>query len=334
MERFPLDPIRETVLIKKKAQTSSKYGCPPEQRPTEILLHYGIVNIDKPRGPTSHQVSAYVQQIIGGDKSGHSGTLDPKVTGVLPVALGEATKVVQSLLLAGKEYVALMHIHKLIPQDKIETGVKQFVGKITQMPPQKSAVKRQWRQRTIYYLKILEIAEQDVLFIVGCQAGTYIRKLIHDIGIALGCGAHMAELRRTRVATFDESLLCTLHDLRDAYWFYRHEQHEKYIRSLILPVEKGVEHLHKIWVLDTTVDSLCHGAVLTIPGIAQLHLGIEKELPIAVMTLKQELVATGIAQLSSKEIMNQEKGIAVILNRVFMKPGTYPKMMRSKVEQK
>ena len=328
MEQFPLDPVREAVLIKKKAQTSPKYGCLPEERSTETLLLYGIVNIDKPRGPTSHQVSAYVQQILGGDKSGHSGTLDPKVTGVLPVALGEATKIVQSLLLAGKEYIALMHLHKSLPAEKIGAGVMQFVGKITQLPPQKSAVKRQWRQRTIYYLKILEIAEQDVLFIVGCQAGTYIRKLIHDMGIALGCGAHMAELRRTRVATFDESLLCTLHDLRDAYWFYSHEQNEKYIRSLILPVEKGVEHLHKIWVFDTTVDSLCHGAVLTIPGIAHLHQGIEKELPVAVMTLKQELVATGTAKLSSEEIMNQEKGVAVLLNRVFMKPGTYPKMIK------
>ncbi len=328
MERLPLDPIQEPVLIKKKAQTSPKYGCLPEERPTETLLKYSIINVDKPSGPTSHQVSAYVQQILGIKKSGHSGTLDPKVTGVLPIAIGDATKIVQSLLLAGKEYVALMHVHSPLSAEKIKAGVMQFVGKITQLPPQKSAVKRQWRQRTIYYLKILEIDGQDVLFLVGCQAGTYIRKLIHDIGIALGCGAHMAELRRTRVATFDESQLCTLHDLRDAYWFYCHEQKGAYIHSLLLPVEKGVEHLHKMWVLDTTVDTLCHGAALTIPGIAQLHAGIEKDMPIAVMTLKHELVATGTAQLSSEEIMQQDKGIAVLLNRVFMKPGTYPKMIR------
>ncbi|MBI4441252.1 RNA-guided pseudouridylation complex pseudouridine synthase subunit Cbf5 [Candidatus Woesearchaeota archaeon] len=326
MDRLPFEPVNEPVLVKRKVVTSPKFGCKPEERGIDTLLHYGIFNVDKSRGPTSHQVSAYVQQILGLNKAGHSGTLDPKVTGVLPIAVGEATKIVQSLLLAGKEYVALMHLHKPLDAAKIQQVLRQFVGKITQLPPVKSAVKRQWRQRQVYYISILEIEEQDVLFTVGCQAGTYIRKLIHDMGLALGTGAHMAELRRSRVATFDESTLCTLHDIRDAFWFYQHEKKDKYLRTLIQPVEKGVDHLHKIWIMDSTVDSLCHGANLKVPGIAHLHDAIEKEMPVAIMSLKDELVATGTALMTSEEIMKNEKGIAVSLTRVFMKPGTYPKM--------
>ncbi len=327
MEKLPFKPVNESILVKRKATTSPKFGCHPEERSTEELLHYCIFNVDKPKGPTSHQVSAYAQQIFGLKKAGHSGTLDPKVTGVLPIAIGDATKIVQSLLLAGKEYVALMHLHKLMPPEQIQKTITHFIGKITQLPPVKSAVKRQLRERTIYYLDILDIEGQDILFKVGCQAGTYIRKLIHDMGLTLGCGAHMAELRRTRVATFDEStVLCTLHDLRDAYWFYQNEHTDKYLRSLMQPVEKGVEHMHKIWVTDTTADPLCHGSNLKVPGIAELHDGIEESTPVAIMTLKNELIATGTALMSSVQIMQNEKGIAVSLVRVFMKPDTYPKM--------
>lgn len=325
-KKLPFEEVSEQILTKRDSVTAPKFGCRPEERTTEALLNYCIFNIDKPKGPTSHQVSAYVQQIFGLKKAGHSGTLDPKVTGVLPVAIGDATKIVQSLLLAGKEYVALMHLHKPAQPDAIRKTIERFIGKITQLPPVKSAVKRQLRERNIYYVDILEIEGQDVLMKVGCQAGTYIRKLIHDIGIAMGCGAHMAELRRTRVATFDESTLCTLHDLRDAYWFYQNEHNDKYLRNMMLPVENGVRHMHKIWITDTTVDSLCHGSNLKVPGIAKLHDGIEREMPVAIMTLKDELVATGIALMDAQEVMNNEKGIAVSLTRVFTKPGIYPRM--------
>jgi len=177
MGNLPFEKIERKILTKKKVETSPKFGAYPDRRPAEELINYGIVNIDKPKGPTSHQVSAYVQQILKIGKSGHSGTLDPKVTGVLAIALGRATRVSQYLLKAGKEYVAIMHLHKEVKEDKIKKVCKEFVGKIKQLPPIKSAIKRQVRERKIYYLEILEIKEKDVLFRVGCQAGTYIRKL-------------------------------------------------------------------------------------------------------------------------------------------------------------
>ena len=229
----------------------------------------------------------------------------------------------QGLLTAGKEYIGIMHLHKEVDENILrETIQKNFLGKIRQMPPLKSSVKRQLRTRSVYYFEILEIDGKDVLFKVGTEAGTYIRKLIHDIGQKLGCGAHMAELRRTKAGPFGESTLVTLHELVDAYYFWKDEANEKFIRKVIQPVENGVGHLPKIWVFDTTVESLCHGVDLKVPGISKLNDSISKEEVVAIMTLKDELVALGISKMDSKEMLG-EKGIAVQTEKVFMQPGTY-----------
>jgi len=325
---MPFEKIKRKILVKKEAETSDKYGTLPEMRSIEEHMNLGIINIDKPKGPTSHQVSSYVQKILSVNKGGHSGTLDPKVTGVLPVAVGRATRIVQALLVAGKEYVCLMHLHKEVPEDRIKKVMIDFTGKITQLPPLKSAVKRQWRERNVYYIEIIDIVGQDVLFLIGCQAGTYIRKICHDIGQALGVGAHMAELRRTKAGPFDERTIVSLQDLTDAFWYYKNDKNEKYIRSVIQNVEKAVTHIGKIWVFDTTVNTLCHGADLAVPGISKIESGIEPEDIVAVMTLKGELIALGDARMTSKEILDNERGIAVKTKKVFMDPGVYPKVQK------
>jgi H/ACA ribonucleoprotein complex subunit 4 len=321
---LPFEKIRREVLVKKEAKTDEKLGCRPEERKTEDIINYGVININKPQGPTSHQVSDYVQRILGIKKSGHSGTLDPNVHGVLPVALGKATRIVQGLLKSGKEYVGIMHLHKDVDEKVLaETIKKHFTGKIRQVPPLKSAVKRQERTREIYYFEILERQEKDVLFIVGCEAGTYIRKLIHDLGRKLKIGAHMLELRRTKAGPFDESTLFTLQDITDAYSYYKNENNDKFLRKVIQPVENAIRHLPKIWVFDTTIETLCHGADLNVPGISKLNDKIFPEDIVAIMTLKEELVAIGTAKLSSEEIMKNEKGFAVKTDKVFMEPGSY-----------
>ncbi len=326
---LPFEKLKRSILIKRDAQSSDKYGCPPEKRTVEQLLELGIINVDKPRGPTSHQVSAYVQKILSVKKGGHSGTLDPKVTGVLPVAIGRATRIVQALLIAGKEYICLMHLHKEVEEEKIREAIASFVGTITQLPPLKSAVKRQHRQRNVYYIEVLDIVgNKDVLFSVGCQAGTYIRKLCHDIGKKLGTGAHMAELRRTKAGPFNESTLATMSDLTDAFWHYKNEGGDKYLRHVVQPVENAVNHLPKIWVIDTAVDALCHGADLAIPGIVKLESGIEPDQNVAIMSLKGELIALGKSKMNSDMMMKKDKGIAIKTNKVFMQPGTYPRVQK------
>ncbi|MBS3142556.1 RNA-guided pseudouridylation complex pseudouridine synthase subunit Cbf5 [Candidatus Woesearchaeota archaeon] len=327
---FPFERMQRSVLVKREAKTSHSFGKDPNTRPVAELLQYSIINVDKPSGPTSHQVSAYVQHILNIKKSGHSGTLDPKVTGVLPVAIGRATRIVQALLSAGKEYIGVMHAHKPVSKEQLEGVIeKKFLGRIQQLPPIKSSVKRQLRYRKIYYFKILEVDGQDVLFRVGCQAGTYIRKLIHDLGEALGCGAHMAELRRTRAGPFDESTLCSLQDLTDAFWYYEHEQSEERLLKILQPIEHAVQHLPKVWILDSAVDALCHGADLAIPGVAKIESDTQVDEKIAIFTLKDELIALGISKMISKEIIDKETGIAVKTDKVFMQPGTYPKIRKA-----
>lgn len=321
---MPFEKIKRKILVKKEAKTNEKLGCKPEERTTEEIINYGVVNVNKCQGPTSHQVSDYVQKILNINKSGHSGTLDPHVHGVLPVALGRATRIVQTLLKSGKEYIGIMHLHKDVGETKLKETIKNnFTGKIKQIPPIKSAVRRIKREREIYYFDILEKQDNDVLFVVGCEAGTYIRKLIHDLGQKLKIGAHMQELRRTKAGPFNEDTLFTLQDLTDAYHFYKKESNDKFLRKVIQPTENAIKHLPKIWVFDTTVDTLCHGADLNIPGISKLNDNIAQNDAVAIMTLKDELIALGKATLNSEEIIRKDKGLAVKTDKVFMEPGVY-----------
>lgn len=310
---FPWERVQRKVLVKKQEIIAES----PEPSVAE-LLQYGIVNLDKPRGPTSHQAAEFVKNILGAGKAGHSGTLDPNVTGLLVVALGRATRITEALLHAGKEYVAVMYLHREIPESRLREAFVKFTGRITQLPPVKSAVKRVERERNVYYAEILEIDGQYVLFRIGCQAGTYIRKYIHDLGMYLGCGAHMAELRRTRVAAFDEKTLVTLQDLADAFWYYKNEGNEKMLRGFLQPIENAVRHLPKIWVFDGCMQPLSHGRDLAVPGIMQLESGISQGDLVAIFSQYSTLISLGIARMSSEEMMQNEKGIAVKNDKVFI----------------
>ncbi|OIO66795.1 RNA-guided pseudouridylation complex pseudouridine synthase subunit Cbf5 [Candidatus Woesearchaeota archaeon CG_4_10_14_0_2_um_filter_57_5] len=294
---------------------------PVPERSVEQLLDFGIVVIDKPSGPTSHQVSAYVQQILHIRKSGHSGTLDPQVTGVLPVALGRATRTLGCLLSAGKEYVALMHLHAPVKESSVKKVFHTFTGTITQLPPVRSSVKRQSRQRKVYAMEILEFHGQDVLFRADVQAGTYIRKLIHDMGQRLGCGAHMAELRRTRAGPFFERQAIPLHDLADAFYYWK-QGNDKAIRRFILPGEDCVSQLPKLWVHDGAVDAVCHGSPLAMPGIERFEDTIMAGDTIALMSLKGELIGLARAEQDASHF-KEEHGIAAKSSAVLMPVGTY-----------
>ncbi|MBN1644436.1 RNA-guided pseudouridylation complex pseudouridine synthase subunit Cbf5 [Candidatus Woesearchaeota archaeon] len=325
MPKLPFEIIEREILTKRPCKTNPDYGLDPYKRPVNKLIEYGVVNINKPSGPTSHIVADHVKKILNLKKAGHSGTLDPGVTGVLPIALDRATRVTQVLLPAGKEYVAIMHLHKKVDEKLLKKVLKEFIGKIEQLPPIKSAVRRILRKRTIYYLEVMEIEEQDILFRVGCQAGTYIRKLCHDIGRKLNTGAHMAQLIRTKAGPFSDKDMVYLQDLKDAFWYFKNENKELPLRKIIYPIEFAINHISKVWINDLAVDTVCHGADLKIPGVCRLHDDIKKDDIVVIMTLKDELVAFGKAKLSSEEIILADKGLAVKTTKVFMEPGVYPK---------
>lgn len=320
---------QNTKLIKAEADTNPYYGKEPWRRSIEELLENGIIIIDKPSGPTSHQVTSWVKQILEIPKAGHGGTLDPSVTGVLPVALQNATKAISILHSAGKEYVCVLRLHGDVKEEKIKKACTQFIGKIRQIPPKEASVKRVEREREIYYLNILEIENRDVLFIVGCEGGTYIRVLCEDIGKKLGCGAHMHELRRTKSSLFNESDAYTLHEVLDAYIFWK-ENDDEIIKNILRPVEDSFRYLPSVVVRDSAVDAICHGANVAVPGILQITSEIEKNMIVAINTLKGECIALGKALLTTKEMMEKDTGIAIDVNRVLMKKGTYPPMWRKR----
>ena len=325
MNLLPSEIKRET-LAKSEDTTDEKFGKRPAERPIQEYIQKGVINLDKPAGPTSHEVTSWVKKILELEKAGHSGTLDPNVTGLLPVMLGDATKAVDALLTAGKEYVCLMKLHTEVPERMIKSVLTEFTGEIYQKPSLKSAVKRETRTRTIYYLELLEIENKNVLFKVGCEAGTYIRKLCHDMGLALGTGAHMQELRRTKSGPFrEDETMITLHDLKDAYIEWKENNNEEPIRKAILPMEAGLSHLPKLVIRDSAVDAVCHGAELAAPGVLTVESGIERGDPVAVFTQKGEAVSFGLAKMKSVEILKAATGIVATTDRVFLEPGIYPK---------
>ena len=331
---LPADQLRE-ILIKVVDTTNPDYGFSSlENLPIEFLLKNGVVCLDKPSGPTSHEVATWVRKILGADKAGHSGTLDPVVTGILPMGVGNATKVMQALLPAGKEYICIMELHNDAEEHNIRRVVTEFTGKLYQKPPLRSSVKRVLRVREVYYKHILEIKGRHVLFRVGCEAGTYIRKLCSDIGEALGVGAHMKELRRTRVAKFKEDeYMCTLHDLKDAYHFWTDDNDETELRKYVLPLERALDHLPYLSVRDSAVNAICHGANLAASGVVNLTTGILKGDLIALMTQKGEAIGIARSNFNSDQIIKAKSGIVAVTERIFMERGRYPTLWKKRSEE-
>ncbi len=229
--------------------------------------------------------------------------------------------------MAGKEYVCVMRLHSDIPENKVTKVLDEFQGPLFQRPPVRSSVKRQLRTRTIYYNKFLEMDERNVLFRVGCEAGTYIRKLCYDIGEVLGCGAHMQELRRTRVGPFTEDdSLVTLHDISYLFSQWQETKDEKYLRKFVYPMEKALELIPKVIVRDSAVDALCHGAHLTAPGVLSLESGIKIGDTVAAFTQKGEAITIAEATVSSEKMLKMDHGFVAKTKRVMMPRGMYPKM--------
>ncbi len=321
----------QNLTIIDQDVTNDKYGTYFDKRNLDQLLKYGFILLDKPPGPTSHETVAWLKRILKIPKAGHSGTLDPQVSGVLPMGLGEGTKALEVLLYGPKEYHALGRLHSLPSKEKLKKVLEEFTGEIYQKPPQRSAVLRQTRTRTIYELDLLEQKERLILLRVLCEAGTYIRKLIYDIGEVLGPGATMIELRRTRVHQFTEDLgLVTLHELANAYSLWDEKKDDARLLKIIRPIEHVLSELKSVVIRDSAVDALCHGAQLAIPGILEVSSNLKKDDLVAIYTKKGEVVALAKTLLSEEEIKENTKGYAFETKRIIMAPNTYPKSWHSK----
>lgn len=239
--------------------------APPEDRSPADRRSFGVVNLDKPPGPSAHEVTGWVRDLADADRAAHAGTLDPKVTGCLPILLGDATRLAPVFLEGHKEYVAVLVLHGPAPSD-VEGVLSQFEGPIYQKPPKKSAVARRLRIRTVHELAALEIEDRRVLLRIRCESGTYIRKLCHHLGLALGTGGHMGDLRRAGTTPFDDTTLVSLHDLTDALAFADDGDTDALSRT-VQPAERALTHLPRVTIAESAAREVAEGAPVYAPGV-------------------------------------------------------------------
>jgi len=241
---------------------------PPDDRSVDDLLEFGVVNLDKPPGPSAHQVAAWVRDMAGVDRAAHAGTLDPKVTGCLPMLLGDATRMAQVFDDSDKEYIAVLELHGPAPAD-LSSVLAEFEGETYQKPPKKSAVVRRLRSREIYALDALEVEDRRALLRIRCESGTYIRKLCHDLGLALGTGAHMGHLRRTTTGSFDDRELVSLHDLIDAL-AWADDGDTGPLREVVQPAERALVDLPSATIAESAAREVAEGAPVYAPGLLDI----------------------------------------------------------------
>ncbi|KAG6481647.1 H/ACA ribonucleoprotein complex subunit 4-like [Zingiber officinale] len=304
-------------------------GHSPLKRPLAEYLRYGILNLDKPSNPSSHEVVAWIKRILRSEKTGHSGTLDPKVTGNLIVCIDRATRLVKSQQGAGKEYVCVARLHSDVPDvAKVARALETLTGAVFQRPPLISAVKRELRIRTIYDSKLLEYDPERhlVVFWISCQAGTYVRTLCVHLGLILGVGGHMQELRRVRSGILGEKdNMVTMHDVMDAQWMYDNFKDESYLRRVVMPLEVVLTSYKRLVVKDSAVNAICYGAKLMIPGLLRFENDIEVGEEIVLMTTKGEAIALGIAEMTTAVMATCDHGSVAKIKRVVMDRDTYPR---------
>ncbi|KAI5364834.1 Putative PUA domain, pseudouridine synthase II, tRNA pseudouridine synthase B family, dyskerin [Septoria linicola] len=320
----------DQLLVRTGHFTPIPAGCTPLKRDLKSYISSGVINLDKPSNPSSHEVVAWLKRILRVERTGHSGTLDPKVTGCLIVCIDRATRLVKSQQGAGKEYVAVLRLHDKLPggEAQLARALETLTGALFQRPPLISAVKRQLRIRTIHESKLLEFDNdrQLAVFWVSCEAGTYIRTLCVHLGLLLGVGGHMQELRRVRSGAMKEDdTMVTLHDCLDAQWLYDNQRDESYLRTVIKPLETLLTTYKRIVVKDSAVNAVCYGAKLMIPGLLRYEAGIEVHEEVVLMTTKGEAIALAIAQMSTVELSSCDHGVVAKVKRCIMERDLYPR---------
>ncbi|CDZ96703.1 centromere microtubule binding protein cbf5 [Phaffia rhodozyma] len=319
----------DKLLVRSSHFTPIPVGCSPLKRDLASYIKSGVINLDKPSNPSSHEVVAWLRRILRAEKTGHSGTLDPKVTGCLIVCIDRATRLVKSQQSAGKEYVAVLRIHAPLEDEKsLPRALETLTGALFQRPPLISAVKRQLRIRTIYSSTLIEFDNKRGLavFHVSCEAGTYIRTLCVHLGLLLGVGGHMQELRRVRSGAMGENDdTVTMHDVLDAQWLYDNNRDESYLRRVIRPLESLLTGHKRLVVKDSAVNAICYGAKLMIPGLLRYEADIEVNEEVVFMTTKGEAIALGIALMTTVDLSTCDHGVVAKVKRCIMERDTYPR---------
>ena len=313
------------IIIDKSPSKSSRHGKVPYERDLGALMEAGVILVDKPAGPSSHQLASWARDILGLKRLGHGGTLDPFATGALTLLLGKATKLTEVVLSANKTYIAVLKIDSSISSRQVGEVLEKFRGEVYNVPPVESAVKIRVRTRVIEEIKLLESDQEDGLHTirVSCQAGTYIRTLARDIGLILGSPCVLSELHRHSTGSFDQSSLCTMQQLADAAMLAEEGEEEALCR-LIAPVERILGPIPGVWVRDSAIASICHGAPLAVPGVVSLDSGMLVGDKTVIWSSKGEAIAIGEMIVDSSDVRKMAEGEIVKPKVVLMDKDEYP----------
>jgi tRNA pseudouridine55 synthase len=290
---------------------------------------HGVLNVNKTSGMTSHDVVDAVRRILGMQRVGHTGTLDPQATGVLPLCVGRATRIAQYLTQADKEYVMTLRLG--VTTDTLdaagkETGrvsdlrvrredvaaiLPQFVGKIRQVPPIYSAKKHQGERLyrlarrgeiverepvtvTVFALELLGFASPDAELKATCSKGTYARSLCDDIGRALGCGGHLHALCRTRAGRFSLASAVTLDGLEERARTGR-------LGEVLMPIADALAHLPGARVAPEAGPLILHGNAITAGMVAQFPAEVSRGALVRVLGFRKQLLSLAESVVTSEE---------------------------------
>ena len=313
-------------MLDSSAKTDPKFGCNPKDRTLESLLDAGVILVDKPRGPSSHQLTAWAREMLGIQRLGHGGTLDPFATGLLTMLCGKATRLTEMVLTGDKKYIAVIRFGREVTLPEFVFFIYSVNCEIYNVPPLESAVKVRVRTRIIHEMKIIEDDSEAnlVALSITCNAGTYIRTLARDIGLLLDTNCELVELHRDKTGSFSQSNACTMQQLTDAVFLWKEHEDDKALRKLIAPVESILGHFPRIIVKDGAAAAIAHGAALARPGVVSIDEGIERGDLVVIETLKGEAVAIAETNSAVAKIQSMEHGEVARPKVVLMQAGIYP----------
>ena len=313
------------IILEKDAKTSPDHGTIPSERTIEQLLESCFILLDKSPGPSSHQVSAWARDMMGLEKLGHGGTLDPFASGLLPLLSGKAMRLTGKILTHDKSYLALFKFGKELGRDEIEDKMKMLTGKVYNVPPEISAVRVQVRTRKISKFDILDFDGTSLLTHIECEAGTYVRTMARDLGLLLDTPVELKELRRPKSGEFSLIQSITMQQLADAYWLWKEKGEEDAMLRILHPIEDMLSDLPRVVVKDGAAAALSHGAPLLRPGVVSIDDNLNVGTEVLLVTMKGEAVAIAKMSQNSKVIPDMNQGEVAKPNCVLMKEDTYPR---------
>ena len=302
----------------------SNHGIDPENLSIEQRLASGFILLDKPPGPTSHQIASWVRDLLGLERLGHGGTLDPFATGVLPLMAGKSMKLTKGILKTDKTYIAVLKFAQETNTESLNEVIDKLTGRIYNVPPEISAVKVQVRTRKIYSFELIEATSKQAIVKIACEAGTYIRTIARDMGLLLGYNVELKELRRENSGRFNLIDCVTLQEIADAVWLWKECDNSTALEKIIHPTEKLLLDKPYIIVKDSAASALCHGAPLLRPGLIDVSDKLSSGLEVAAFTSKNEVV--GIVKMSKgfTEISNETSGEIGKPVMILMEQERYP----------